>query len=61
MRNPCIFDGRNLLDAYEMKQLGYKYHSIGRQKKCSSRINQYGMCDKEEDFHESKGDFNQIG
>lgn len=30
MRYPRIFDGRNLFDAYEMKQLGYEYHSIGR-------------------------------
>jgi UDPglucose 6-dehydrogenase len=30
MRSPRIFDGRNLFDAYEMRQLGYEYHSIGR-------------------------------
>jgi UDPglucose 6-dehydrogenase len=30
MRQPVIFDGRNIYDAKKMKELGFLYHSIGR-------------------------------
>ncbi len=30
MARPLVFDGRNLLDAAEMKRLGFEYHSVGR-------------------------------
>ena len=30
MRDPVIFDGRNLFDPGEMRDLGFRYHSIGR-------------------------------
>jgi UDPglucose 6-dehydrogenase len=30
MRAPVIFDGRNLFDPAEMRDLGFRYHSIGR-------------------------------
>jgi UDPglucose 6-dehydrogenase len=30
MRYPRVFDGRNMFDRYEMEQLGFEYHSIGR-------------------------------
>ena len=30
LRNPVIFDGRNIFDAAEMKQMGFVYYSIGR-------------------------------
>ncbi len=29
MRNPCIFDGRNMLNARKMKELGFYYEGIG--------------------------------
>ncbi|MFO7806962.1 MAG: UDP-glucose/GDP-mannose dehydrogenase family protein, partial [Candidatus Moraniibacteriota bacterium] len=31
MRNPIIFDGKNLLNAKEARQEGFVYHSVGRQ------------------------------
>ncbi|BAX81357.1 UDP-glucose dehydrogenase family protein [Labilibaculum antarcticum] len=31
MREKLIFDGRNIYDLYEMKELGYTYYSIGRE------------------------------
>ena len=30
MRHPVVFDGRNLFDPGEMRDLGFRYHSIGR-------------------------------
>ena len=30
MRDPVVFDGRNLFDPGEMRDLGFRYHSIGR-------------------------------
>jgi UDPglucose 6-dehydrogenase len=30
MRQPVIFDGRNIYDAKKMKELGFLYHSVGR-------------------------------
>ena len=30
LNNPLIFDGRNLYDLNNMKDLGFKYYSIGR-------------------------------
>ena len=30
MRFPRVFDGRNMFDRYEMEQLEFEYHSIGR-------------------------------
>ena len=30
MKNPIIFDGRNIYSSAEMKKLGFKYYSIGR-------------------------------
>jgi len=30
MRQPVLFDGRNIYDAQKMKKLGFLYHSIGR-------------------------------
>lgn len=30
MKNPVIFDGRNIYDPKKMKELGFEYHSIGR-------------------------------
>ncbi|MGW0231988.1 hypothetical protein ACWDWO_27080 [Actinopolymorpha singaporensis] len=30
MRNPLIFDGRNLLDPKTMRGLGFTYVSVGR-------------------------------
>ena len=30
MRAPVVFDGRNLFDPAEMRDLGFRYHSIGR-------------------------------
>ena len=32
MKNKLIFDGRNVYDLNQMKDLGYTYHSIGRNK-----------------------------
>jgi UDPglucose 6-dehydrogenase len=31
LKEPIIFDGRNLYDTQEMKELGFHYESIGRQ------------------------------
>lgn len=31
MKEKLIFDGRNIYDLYEMKELGYTYYSIGRE------------------------------
>lgn len=31
MKEPLIFDGRNLYDLDQMQQLGFEYHSVGRQ------------------------------
>lgn len=31
MSNPTIFDGRNIYDPSDLKKLGFKYYSIGRQ------------------------------
>lgn len=33
LKNAVIFDGRNLFDPYDMNQLGFEYHGIGRSKK----------------------------
>ena len=30
MRQPVVFDGRNIYDAQKMKKLGFQYHSVGR-------------------------------
>lgn len=30
MRTPLVFDGRNLLNPEEMKQIGFEYYSVGR-------------------------------
>ena len=30
MKNKLIFDGRNIFEPSEMKELGFTYHSIGR-------------------------------
>jgi UDPglucose 6-dehydrogenase len=30
LKNPVIFDGRNIYDPESMKELGFKYYSIGR-------------------------------
>ena len=30
MKSPVIFDGRNIYDPSEMKELGFAYYSIGR-------------------------------
>ncbi len=30
LKNPVIFDGRNLYDVLDMKELGFVYYSIGR-------------------------------
>jgi UDPglucose 6-dehydrogenase len=30
MRQPVIFDGRNIYEAKKMKERGFLYHSIGR-------------------------------
>jgi len=30
MRSKVIFDGRNIYDPNEMKELGFSYYSIGR-------------------------------
>jgi UDPglucose 6-dehydrogenase len=30
MRQPVVFDGRNLWEAERMRRLGFEYHSIGR-------------------------------
>ncbi|MBU0707633.1 UDP-glucose/GDP-mannose dehydrogenase family protein [Patescibacteria group bacterium] len=30
MRNPCVVDGRNLLDQNKMREIGFQYLSIGR-------------------------------
>jgi UDPglucose 6-dehydrogenase len=30
LKNKVIFDGRNLYDAKELKELGFNYYSIGR-------------------------------
>ncbi len=30
MVTPLVFDGRNLLDAKAMKEMGYRYHGVGR-------------------------------
>ena len=30
MRDALVFDGRNLFDPGEMRELGFRYHSIGR-------------------------------
>ncbi|HKK39636.1 MAG TPA: UDP binding domain-containing protein, partial [Cryomorphaceae bacterium] len=32
LKKKVIFDGRNLFEPAEMKQLGYHYESIGREK-----------------------------
>jgi len=32
MKNPLIFDGRNLFNLEEMEKNGFEYHSIGRRK-----------------------------
>jgi len=31
LKNKVIFDGRNLYETSQMKDLGYTYYSIGRQ------------------------------
>jgi len=30
MKNPLVFDGRNVFNSHQMKDLGFKYFSIGR-------------------------------
>lgn len=30
MRQPVVFDGRNVFDPDEMRALGFRYHAIGR-------------------------------
>ncbi|MGH7846651.1 MAG: UDP-glucose 6-dehydrogenase, partial [Candidatus Binatia bacterium] len=30
LKNPVIFDGRNLFDPSELKKLGFTYYGIGR-------------------------------
>jgi UDPglucose 6-dehydrogenase len=30
MATPIVFDGRNLLDPVEMRELGFLYRSVGR-------------------------------
>jgi UDPglucose 6-dehydrogenase len=30
LKKPIVFDGRNIYDPAEMKQLGFKYYGIGR-------------------------------
>ena len=30
LKNKVVFDGRNLFDKQQMKQLGYHYESVGR-------------------------------
>ena len=30
MKSPVIFDGRNIYDPSEMKELGFAYYSVGR-------------------------------
>ncbi len=30
MRQPVIFDGRNIYDPEAMKRLGFRYHGLGR-------------------------------
>jgi UDPglucose 6-dehydrogenase len=30
LKQPCVFDGRNLYDPELMKSLGLEYHGIGR-------------------------------
>lgn len=30
MRHPVIFDGRNMLNAKEMKKMGFRYHGVGK-------------------------------
>jgi UDPglucose 6-dehydrogenase len=30
MRQPVLFDGRNIFDPRKMRELGFLYHSIGR-------------------------------
>jgi len=32
LRNKLIFDGRNLYDLQQMKDLGFTYYSVGRNK-----------------------------
>ncbi|OHC64692.1 MAG: hypothetical protein A2040_03345 [Rhodocyclales bacterium GWA2_65_19] len=31
LKNPVIFDGRNLFEPADMKTLGFEYHGIGRE------------------------------
>ncbi|TAE46279.1 MAG: UDP-glucose 6-dehydrogenase, partial [Cytophagales bacterium] len=31
LKNKVIFDGRNLFELEQMKEIGFEYHSIGRQ------------------------------
>ncbi|MBA4146180.1 MAG: UDP-glucose 6-dehydrogenase, partial [Cytophaga sp.] len=31
LKNKVIFDGRNLYDLEQMKELGYTYYSVGRE------------------------------
>ncbi|MFC1677395.1 UDP-glucose dehydrogenase family protein [Planctomycetota bacterium] len=37
LRNPLIFDGRNLYDPKIIKQAGFEYHSIGRASVCPKK------------------------
>ena len=30
MNNPLIFDGRNIYDPVQLRELGFTYHSVGR-------------------------------